>query len=57
MVDEATASLGGLDSWNRLRGGAEWIGPDGTDKRRPEIHKVDNHNCVRLGGNPLGVAF
>lgn len=53
----ASGELGGLKSWQRLRGGPRWIGQDKNVQRRPNIEKVDGHSCVHFGGNPLGDPF
>jgi hypothetical protein len=57
LVDQAVQPLGGLDSWGRLRGGAEWHGPDGTQKRRPDVDDTDGQACIHFGDNPLGEPF
>ena len=53
----ASGELGGLNSWQRLRGGPRWIGQDKNVLRRPNIEKVDGHSCVHFSDNPLGDPF
>ena len=57
MAEQAVRPLGGLDSWDRLRGGAEWNGPDGTQNRLPHVDDIDGQACAHFGDNPLGEPF
>jgi hypothetical protein len=53
----ALRTVGELESWSRLRGGAEWHGTRADERRRPEVVDGADHSCVRIGGNPLGNRF
>ena len=57
LYQAAVAPLGGLTSWSRDRGGAEWEGTKGSTHLLPRIEKRAGHYCVRLGGSPLGTPF